>query len=60
MTIFLRTDLSAKPEEAYARHCVCPGKRPFHPPASKNSPARSVNTGQEVQVGSKSESESDA
>ena len=33
-----------KLEATYARHFVWPGKEPFHPPASKNSPARGVDT----------------
>ena len=44
-----------KLEEAYARHFVWPGKGPFHPPASKDRPARGVDTEQEVELGSEKE-----
>lgn len=44
-----------KLEEAYARHFVWPGKGLFHLPASKNKPARGVDTEQEVELGPEKE-----
>jgi hypothetical protein len=38
-----------KLEEAYARHFVWPGKRPFHPPAPGNENLRDTGSDREVQ-----------